>query len=164
MSRRHLSQTCPCNNSNAAFDDSWALTLIKCVLLFKMMLCVCGWWWWWWWGSTVQLKNHSRDHKLPGVCAGEVLHKCCFVGSAKQNSCIYLRVKQSKWDRWQTAADLLWGSLQHVACVSEAVPDWKKTAVWSVNVPSCQPGEYSFSWKYDFNNHSHKAMLQKVKM
>lgn len=53
---------CPRNNSNAAFDDSRALTLIKCVLLFKMMLCVGGW------GgaagaaggggSTVQSKNH----------------------------------------------------------------------------------------------------------
>ena len=39
MSQRRLSQTCPRNNSNVAFDDSRALTLIKCVLLFKMTLC-----------------------------------------------------------------------------------------------------------------------------
>lgn len=31
----------PCNKSNAAFDDPWALTLIKCFIFYSV--CVCVW-------------------------------------------------------------------------------------------------------------------------
>lgn len=88
---------CPRNNSNAAFDESGALTLIKCVLLFKTMLCgrLAGWlagvvevlvvlmvvegggggg------GSAVQLKNHFQDLKLPAECCVVRSEKCFYVG------------------------------------------------------------------------------------
>lgn len=40
LSRRHLSKMGPCNKSNAAFDDSWALTLIKCFIFYSVCVCV----------------------------------------------------------------------------------------------------------------------------
>lgn len=102
MSRRHLSQMCPRNTSNAAFDDSGALTLIKCVLLFKMMLC--GWLVWWRWWVNSSDGESFKILKVPGVCAREAPVRWDKRLGETKKSCIYLRETMCNRDWWQVAA------------------------------------------------------------
>lgn len=114
---------CPRNNSNAAFDDSRALTLIKCVLLFKMMLCgrlggACGGG-----GSTVQSKNHFRTISCQEYVQGEGWTMAPgktrqkVVRNAKQNKkAAFMSVKVDETDgRWLHAR--VSASLEHMACI-----------------------------------------------